>query len=177
MKRICLILVVAIASATFISCTGTKEVEPIATPEPTIEAIDRRDYWKEHPEECPFEDIAKASALAKVATAVCPKDASEECLASVMACVWNRSRANGFPNSIVEVAEQPCQWEGMNSQSVGSVNALKLANKLLAEWESGEMCVLPIPRNCVFLTLGNNGIWFRSEWNGEDEVFIPYYGG
>jgi hypothetical protein len=174
MKKIFIIIAVALASITSISCTAKTEPEPTPTPEPTMEIINRIDYWKEHPEEAPFEKLSKINALAKVADAVCPDDASEECLAAVMACVWNRSRTVGFPNTLEEVANQPYQWEGLTADFQPSREVDNLARKMLDEWESETFYYLPIPRNCVYLWLDDDGIWFRSEWNGEDECFIPY---
>jgi len=178
MKKAFLIFFVALSVVTMGSDLGFAAT-PVATPEPTteLEMIDRRTYWDEHPDEDPRKEVSKAHAMARVAEAVCPDGASEECLSAVMCCVWNRTKANGFPNTIEEVASQPNQWQGLAAHSQSSNAGIKLARELLQEWESGEMCTLPIPRNCVFLTLGNHGIWFRSEWNGEDEVYIPYYGG
>lgn len=147
---------------------------PGPIPESEPEMIDRRDYWKEHPEECPFEALSKANALAKVADAVCPDDASRECLKAVMACVWNRSRTAGFPNTLEEVANQPYQWEGMTAEFQPSNEVNRFAREVLNEWESNTIYQLPIPRNCVYMRLDTDGIYFRSEWNGNDECFIAY---
>ena len=169
MKKAIAIIAVALISATSISCAATNEVE-----EPTMEMIDRRDYWREHPEEAPFETLTKVNALAKVADAVCPDDASRECLTAVMACVWNRSRTAGFPNTLEEVANQPYQWEGLTADFQPDTEAKNIAREMLAEWDNGTIHYLPIPRNCVFMRLDTDGIWFRSQWDGDDECFIAY---
>lgn len=162
---------ILIAGALTLSPMTHAEPEPEFIPEPTAEIIDRRDYWKEHPEECPFEEINKAYFMALVADAVCP-DASETCKSAVMTCVWNRTNTAGFPNTIEEVANQPYQWEGLTSDSYPSNETSKFARELLREWQG--VYELPIPSNCVFLRLDTDGIWFRSEWKGEDEVFVAY---
>lgn len=163
----CLTLILSTLSPKF-----EEEPAPIIAPEPTIEAIDIRDYWAEHPEESPVEEIRNAHAMAIVAEAVCPDGASENCLIAVMACVWNRANTVGFPNTIEEVAAQPYQWEGLTSDSTYSNETAKLARQKIQEWQSSNE--LPIPSNCVFLRLDSGGIWFRSEWKGNDEVFVRY---
>lgn len=173
MKKIIALIAVAIIGITSIS-GNVPETEPVSISEPTTEMIDRRDYWKEHPEECPFERLSNANALAKVADAVCPDDASRECLSAVMACVWNRSHTIGFPNTLEEVANQSYQWEGLDANFQPSHEVTRLAKEMLAEWESEDVHVLPIPRNCVFLKKDADGIWFRSTWGGEDECFVAY---
>lgn len=172
-KAIAIVAVALIATASISCITKGAETE-VSTTEPTMEIIDRRDYWREHPEECPFEALTKANALAKVADAVCPDNASSECLAAVMACVWNRANANGFPNTLEAVANQPYQWEGLTADFQPNDNVKRLAKEMLAEWESEDVHVLPIPRNCVFMRLDTDGIWFRSQWDGDDECFIAY---
>lgn len=178
-KRIITIFIVVLMSISFISCTENpkSEAEIIHIPEHTIEMemIDRRDYWKEHPEENPLIEISKANALARVADAVCPDGASKECLSAVMCVVWNRTKINGFPNTIEEVANQPYQWQGLTASFQADNSITKLAREKLDEWQSESICYLPIPRNCVYMTLDDNGIWFRSTWNGENEVFVPYF--
>lgn len=170
-KIITLILLLIIGASTF-SPQVDAEPEPTPIPKPTIEMIDIRDYWAEHPEESPIEEIRQATAMANVAQAVCPDGASENCLISVMACVWNRAHTVGFPNTIEEVASQPRQWEGLTSDSCPSNENIKLARKLVKEWQSSYSS--PISKHCVYLRLDTDGIWFRSQWKGEDEIFIAY---
>ena len=175
MKKAIAIFTVILISLTFISGNGEARAESISIPESTMEIIDRRDYWKEHPEECPFEELSKVHAMAKVADAVCPDGASKECLSAVMTCVWNRAHTSGFPNTLEDVANQPYQWQGLTADSYPSNDATKLARKLLQEWDNEELHKLPIPRNCVYMTLDVDGIYFRSEWNGDNEVFVKYF--
>ena len=146
--------------------------EPIATPEPTEIIINRIDYYKEHPEEISTTDYGAAEAMARVADAVCPEWASDECKAAVMCCVFNRSKTAGFPDTISEVANQPYQWEGLTTDSIASEESTQLARKMLKEWEG--VCVLPINRNCVFMTKTYEGIGFRSSWDGSNECFVKY---
>lgn len=174
-KKIISVVSMLAVSLTFISGNTKAEAESIPESTPTMEIIDRRDYWKEHPEECPFEEISKAYAMAKVADAICPDGASKECLSAVMCCVWNRVHTNGFPNTLEEVANQPYQWQGMAADFQPNDNVKKLAREKLNEWESDGIHVLPIPRNHVYLWLDTDGIWFRSEWDGNDEVFVEYF--
>jgi hypothetical protein len=174
MKKTFLIAAIALMSMTFISGNTEAKAEEATIPKPEREIINRIDYWKEHPEEAPFETISKANALAKVADAVCPDNASRECLTAVMACVWNRSRTAGFPNTLEEVANQPYQWEGLTADFQPNNDVNRLAKEMLDEWENETFYYLPIPRNCVYLWLDDDGIWFRSEWNGADECFIAY---
>lgn len=171
MKKAIAIFSVILISLTFISGSGKAEAETI--PEPTMEIIDRRDYWKEHPEECPFEELSKAHAMALVADAVCPDGASKECLRAVMTCVRNRVYTDGFPNTFEDVANQPYQWQGLAADSYPNSDVKRLARELLQEWQG--IYELPIPRNCVFMTLDDNGIWFRSEWDGNDEFYVEYF--
>lgn len=175
-KKVVTTLLVVMISLTFVS--GEAKAESISiseSTEHTMEIINRIDYWKEHPEECPFEEISKAHAMALVADAVCPDGASRECLSAVMTCVRNRVYANGFPNTFEGVANQPYQWQGLTADSYPDNDITKLARELLQEWDSGEIYELIIPRSCVYMCLDKNGIWFRSEWNGEDEVFVEYF--
>lgn len=175
MKKAIAVFSIILISLIFVSGDVKAEAESIPEPTPTMEVINRLDYWKENPEECPFEKLSKAHAMAKVADAVCPDGASKECLSAVMCCVWNRVHTVGFPNTLEAVANQPYQWQGLTADFQPNGNVKKLARELLQEWESGEIHVLPIPRNCVFMTLDIDGIWFRSTWNGEDEIFIKYF--
>ena len=175
MKKAIAIFSIIFISLTFVSGTGKAEAESIPEPTPTMEVINRLDYWKEHPEECPFEELSKAHAMALVADAVCPDGASKECLRAVMTCVRNRVYTNGFPNTLEEVANQPYQWQGLTTDFQPNDDVKRLARELLQEWEGEEIHVLPIPRNCVFMTLDIDGIWFRSEWDGENEVFVKYF--
>ena len=173
MKRKFLMLaIILIMSVATFSPFIPVQAEPAPAPEPTMEIIDRRDYWAEHPEESPMKEIGKAHAMALVADVVCPDDASETCLTAVMACVWNRANTAGFPNTVEEVAAQPYQWEGMTSDSYPSNETTKLARQMVREWQG--VYELPIPSNCVYFRLDDDGIWFRSQWKGEDEVFIAY---
>lgn len=174
MKKIIAIFSVILISLTFVSGNIKAEAETIS-PELTTKAINRIDYWKEHPEESPFEELSKAHAMAKVADAVCPDGANKECLSAVMACVWNRAHTNGFPNTIEGVANQPYQWQGLTANSYPNNDVTRFARELLQEWESEGIHELPIPRNCVYMCLDIDGIWFRSEWNGDNEFFVEYF--
>lgn len=175
MRKAIAIFSVILISLTFISGSGKAEAETIPEPTPIREVIDRRDYWKEHPEECPFEEISKAYAMALVADAVCPDGANRECLMAVMTCVRNRVYTDGFPNTFENVANQPYQWQGLTADSQPNSDVIRLARGLLQEWDSEGIYELAIPRNCVFMTLDDNGIWFRSEWDGNDEFYVEYF--
>lgn len=180
MKKViaCCICIITIFASISINSYNANTVayakveEPIATPEPTEIIINRIDYLREHPEEVKTTNYSDAQAMARVADAVCPKWTSAECKAAVMCCVYNRSKTTGFPDTITEVANQPYQWEGLTADSVASEETTQLARELLEEWQG--VCTLPINRNCVFMTKNYDGIWFRSSWDGNNEVFVPY---
>ena len=154
-----------------IAMSGAAVPEEAPPPEETAsEAVDVRSTW----DESHYRRLADINALATTAQLICPSGTSDECLTAVMCLIYNRSLAAGFPDSIEGVCNQKGQWQKQNDSEVVSAHIKRLAAEKYDEWTSGEICVLPIPSNCVFLSTGNNGFWFRSKWEGENEAYVPY---
>ena len=147
------------------------EAAPVPTPEPTAEVIDRVEWWDTHPEDDPRPAIGEATAAARVADAVCP-DGNKEVKSAIIQCVYNRSLAAGFPDTIEEAANQPHQWEGLNSNVQASMETKTLAKELISQWKNGEGYLIPL--NCVYMAKEADGLHFRSLWNGETERIVPY---
>ena len=175
-KKLSLIAAVLLFAAVNFSYGLPQEEETIIDPPP--EAIDRIKYWKEHPEESPFEEIGNIHAIAVVVDATCSIIEEEygikpgdDCKRAIAQCILNRTTAVGFPNTIVEVCEQPHQWQGVNSSSMATYETTALVKKMIREGETG-----PIPTDNVFFVLSRSGIEFRDKWdlNGADITRITY---
>lgn len=149
-----------------------------AVAEEPIQMIDLVTYWEEHPEESPVEDIRNARAIAVVVdgvSSVIEKQyyitPCEECKQAIAQCIINRAKTAGFPNTIIEVCEQPYQWEGVTRDTEGSNETSAIAKQLL----KGEAAA-PIPEDCVFFCLTGRGIEFRNAWDSSVATitFIGY---
>ena len=162
---------VLVISLLMLSGNSKVEAEPVPSPSPTVEIIDRIEWWNTHPEDDPRPAIGDAYAAARVADAVCP-DGSMEVKMAVMQCVYNRSLAMEFPDTIEGAANQPYQWEGLTSDIQPSEETKKLAREIIAQWKAGEGYV--IPTNCVYMTKEADGLYFRSTWDGSTERIVPY---
>lgn len=147
------------------------EAAPVPSPEPTAEVIDRVEWWNAHPEDDPRPAIGEAAAAARVADAVCP-DGNEEIKSAIIQCIYNRSLAAGFPDTIEEAAKQPYQWEGLSSDSQASPETKALAREMIAQWKNGEGYVIPL--GCVYMVKKADGLHFRSMWDGDTERIVPY---
>lgn len=171
MEKIITVTLVLIVSAFNLSgaIVPIEESPVIIEEEPKIEAIDRITYWKEHPEESPLERAGEIGRLSAVADAVVPGDYTD-CKIAVMQCILNRTKQNGFPNTIKEVCNQPYQWEGYTPHSQGSYKTSKLAEQILDQYRSEEITVLLIPRNCVYMCKTPYGLEFRADWDITDET-------
>ena len=170
-RKIIVAQVVLFISLLFLSGRSEANAEQIPLPVSTPEIIDRVEYWNTHPEEDPRPLLGEVFAAAKVADAVCPNE-SDEVKAAIIQCVYNRSLAVGFPDTIEGVANQPCQWEGLTANTWPSERTKKLAKELITQWKNGEGYIIPL--DCVYMIKGDDGLYFRSLWNGETESIILY---
>ena len=169
MKNI-MTLIVLIVSVFMLSGQPLAEAEmPEPSSEPEI--IDRIKYWDEHPEEDPRPLLGEAYAAARVADAVCP-NGSKEIKSAIIQCVYNRSLAVGFPNTIEEVVNQPYQWEGLTHDLQPDEETRRLAKELITQWRNGDGYVIYLDN--VFMTKEIDGLHFRSIWNGKTERIVPY---
>lgn len=167
-KKIILIATVLLFAVTNFCSRAEPEEEPYTEPtDPQM--IDRVAYWRDHPEESPFEEITNTSSIAVVVDATCSVimedyqiSPDDECKKAIAQCIINRTHAVGFPNTIVEVCKQPYQWQGVTADSQASCETLRLIRQMLSENETA-----PIPENCVFFVLTGSGIEFRDNWNLE----------
>ena len=172
---LCIIILFTLLN--FCGRSEKRQEEPAPTPTPVAQ-IDLVTYWNEHPEESPYELIRNARAIAVVVDATCNEierqfyiRPGDECKKAIAQCIINRSNTAGFPNPIIEVCEQPNQWQGVTHESEASNATAKLIRTMLEEEEAGG-----IPKNCVFFCLTGLGIEFRDAWNIETAhiTFISY---
>lgn len=172
-KQKILAVTVLTASALMLSGVPSEVREPksIPAPEPTVEIINRIDWWNEHPEDDPRPLLGDAYAAAKVADAVCP-DGSVEVKSAIMQCVYNRSLAVGFPDTMEAVADQPYQWVGSTIDAQPSDETRALARELITQWRNGEGYVIYL--DCVYMVKEADGLYFRSTWDGSTERIVPY---
>lgn len=149
-----------------VSCADVEEPEQI--PEP-IEAINRIDYWNEHPEESPFQRIDETNALCVVVDSIIP-DASHDCKKALMQLIINRCNAKGFPDSIYDVCYQKNQWQYFNADVEISADTKAIAQEIIGE--QGKPREILIASNCVYMRTTENSIIFRSDWEVKETTSV-----
>ena len=82
---------------------------------------------------------------------------STEAQRAVMWCIINRVESPLYPDTVVEVCQQPSQWMGYSADTPVIGQLYDLAVEVLEAWESGG--ARNLPEGCL---------WF--DWNGNEAI-------
>ena len=82
-------------------------------------------------------DPAEVTALAQTLYGEC-RGCSEIQQRAVCWCVFNRVDSSEFPNSLIEVVSQPCQFFGYSPTNPVWQTLYELAYQAMVDWHNGE---------------------------------------
>ena len=115
-------------------------------------------------------DAAEVEALARMLYGEARGIASDMEKAACVWCVLNRVDDPRFPDTVLEVLEQPCQFAGYSANFPVLPELSALAADVLtryhAERDGEEDCGRVLPAEYVFFTGDGQHNYFASEWSG-----------
>ena len=122
--------------------------------------------YKEEPE---LVDKASAEAVAKVLYGIRYNDEDE--LEAVVWCIINRVESTLYPDTVIEVCQQPSQWMGYYDDNPVLDDLYDIAYDVLSEWVTDGH--RPFGTEYVFFTWTPDQITFRNKF--EETASCKYW--
>lgn len=152
-ERILFVLLIVltwlVASSTTISRVDTWYANARPTPEPIVEDTE--------PE---LVDKASAEEVAKVLYGI--RDNDDEELTAVVWCIINRVESALYPNSVIEVCQQPKQWMGYYEDNPVLDDLYGIAYDVLYSWATDGH--RPFSQEYLWFTWTSDQITFRTDF-------------